>query len=112
MTWAHPLIKSLNLPGVLADQNVPVYITELKESDADEKFGEEERERLRKHIVDSYIGVKFIVSGSAAAALKLKSNESGAGRFTDFLLPPLTFQEYLKLKDILNNSNEKKITIL
>lgn len=36
-------------------------------------------------------------SGSAAAALRLKSNESGAGRFTDFLLPPLTFYEYLDL---------------
>ncbi|HEU4717286.1 MAG TPA: DUF4143 domain-containing protein, partial [Bacteroidia bacterium] len=40
---------------------------------------------------------KFIASGSAAAALKLKSNESGAGRFTDFVLPPLTFREYLLL---------------
>ncbi|MEX1325730.1 MAG: LUD domain-containing protein, partial [Desulfobacterales bacterium] len=57
VAWAHPLIESLNLPGVLADQNVPVYVTELKESDADEKFREKERERLRKHIVDSYIGV-------------------------------------------------------
>jgi len=35
--------------------------------------------------------------GSAAAALRLKSIESGAGRFTDFLLPPLTFHEYLGL---------------
>jgi L-lactate dehydrogenase complex protein LldG len=52
VTWAHPLIDSLNLPGALADQNVPIYITELKESHA-----EKERERLRKHIVDSYIGV-------------------------------------------------------
>lgn len=48
-----------------------------------------------KSLVDSYHNVKFIVSGSAAAALKLKSNESGAGRFTDFILPPLTFHEYL-----------------
>ncbi len=29
----------------------------------------------------------------------MKSNESGAGRFTDFLLPPLTFYEYLVLLD-------------
>jgi predicted AAA+ superfamily ATPase len=29
--------------------------------------------------------------------LRLKSDESGAGRFTDFLLPPLTFYEYLNL---------------
>lgn len=48
-----------------------------------------------KTLVDSYRNTKFIVSGSAAAALKFKSNESGAGRFTDFLLPPLTFYEYI-----------------
>ena len=50
-----------------------------------------------KRLVDDYRGVKFIVSGSAAAALKLKSSESGAGRFTNFLLPPLTFYEYIDL---------------
>jgi len=50
-----------------------------------------------KVLVDSYPGTKFIVSGSAAAALKLKSNESGAGRFTEFMLPPLTFHEYISL---------------
>ncbi|RXP54255.1 ATP-binding protein [Lutibacter sp. HS1-25] len=53
-----------------------------------------------KTLVDSYHKIKFIVSGSAAAALKLKSNESGAGRFTDFILPPLTFHEYIDLKDL------------
>jgi hypothetical protein len=41
-----------------------------------------------------------VVSGSAAAALRLKSNESGAGRFTDFMLPPLTFNEFLHLKQL------------
>jgi predicted AAA+ superfamily ATPase len=51
-----------------------------------------------KVLVDSYPNTKFVVSGSAAAALKLKSTESGAGRFTDFLLPPLTFHEYIHLK--------------
>ncbi len=50
-----------------------------------------------KKLVDDYRGVKFIASGSAAAALKLKSIESGAGRFTDFILPPLSFYEYFLL---------------
>ncbi|MFH1196697.1 MAG: ATP-binding protein [bacterium] len=62
-----------------------------------------------KSLVDSFNNTKFIVSGSAAAALKLKSFESGAGRFTDFLLPPLTFFEYLKLKgkeDFLLSRND------
>jgi hypothetical protein len=50
-----------------------------------------------KALVDHSPRVKCIASGSAAAALRLKSHESGAGRFTDFLLPPLTFYEYLVL---------------
>lgn len=50
-----------------------------------------------KRLVDDYPRLKCIASGSAAAALRLKSNESGAGRFTEFLLPPLTFHEYLLL---------------
>ena len=57
-------------------------------------------ERHLKAFVDTHPGVKCVVSGSAAAALRLKSMESGAGRFTDFLLPPLTFHEYLDLRGI------------
>ncbi|MFH1114778.1 MAG: ATP-binding protein [Pseudomonadota bacterium] len=50
-----------------------------------------------KSVVDTNPHIKVTASGSAAAALRLKSRESGAGRFTDFLLPPLTFYEYLNL---------------
>lgn len=53
-----------------------------------------------KSLVDGYRQCKFIASGSAGAALKYKSLESGAGRFTDFLLPPLTFNEYVHLKNL------------
>jgi predicted AAA+ superfamily ATPase len=53
-----------------------------------------------KVLVDSYPKTKFVVSGSAAAALKMKSTESGAGRFTEFMLPPLTFIEYISLKNL------------
>lgn len=48
-----------------------------------------------KSLVDSFAQYQFVATGSSAAALRLKSSESGAGRFTDFLLPPLTFAEYL-----------------
>lgn len=51
-----------------------------------------------KALVDRYDRPKLIASGSAAAALRLKSSESGAGRITDFLLPPLTFHEFLFLR--------------
>jgi uncharacterized protein len=49
-----------------------------------------------KDLVDNYKDIKFIATGSAAAALRLKSQESGAGRFSDFMLPPLTFYEFLR----------------
>jgi predicted AAA+ superfamily ATPase len=55
-------------------------------------------ERHLKALVDHRPDLRILVSGSAAAALKRKSTESGAGRFTDFLLPPLTFPEYLTLR--------------
>lgn len=61
-----------------------------------------------KSLVDSYPTYKFVATGSAAAALRLKSNESGAGRFSDFILPPLTFAEYLNF--IKRDSELIKIT--
>ncbi|MYF97020.1 MAG: ATP-binding protein [Holophagales bacterium] len=56
-------------------------------------------ERHLKAFVDSHPAIRCIACGSAAAALKRKSAESGAGRFTDFLLPPLTFWEFLRLQN-------------
>lgn len=66
-------------------------------------------ERHLKVLVDSFPETKFIVSGSAAAALHWHSTESGAGRFTDFMLPPLTFQEYIHLKNLENLITESTI---
>ena len=56
----------------------------------------EDWERHLKVLTDRHRNTKFIASGSAAAALKRKSIESGAGRFTDFFLPALTFVEFLE----------------
>jgi len=53
-----------------------------------------------KVLTDRHPNIRFIASGSAAAALRLKSQESGAGRFTDFFLPPLTFAEFLDFSDL------------
>lgn len=62
-----------------------------------------------KSLVDTYHNVKFIASGSAAAELKQRSNESGAGRFTDFNLPPLLFYEYIHLLHFDNLMNKSEI---
>jgi uncharacterized protein len=53
-----------------------------------------------KSLAESYRDCKFIVSGSAAATLQNKSKESGAGRFIDFLLPPITFHEFIDMQDL------------
>ena len=79
--------NALNLPNL---SNCYVFFDEIQYL--------KDWERHLKVLVDSYPDTKFIVSGSAAAALKWHSTESGAGRFTDFMLPPLTFQEYIHLK--------------
>ena len=79
VTWKHPLIDSLSLSDALADQNVPVYITELKESDADEIFREKERERLRKHVVGSYIGVTsadFCMAETASLVMRTRPGQA------------------------------------
>lgn len=49
-----------------------------------------------KALVDQHRDLRLVATGSSAAALKRRSRESGAGRFTDFTLPPLTFAEYLR----------------
>ena len=64
----------------------------------DEIQSHKDWEKHLKPLVDHRPDLRILVSGSAAAALKRKSTESGAGRFTDFLLPPLTFSEYLDLR--------------
>jgi uncharacterized protein len=66
-----------------------------------------------KSLVDSYPHIRFVASGSAAAALRMKSRESGAGRFTEFVLPPLTFAEYLlfaQQEDALIRDSEPSAT--
>lgn len=63
-----------------------------------------------KVLTDKYPAYRFIVSGSAGAALKRKSAESGAGRFTDFMLPPLAFAEYLRLSGLEDETVEPDLS--
>lgn len=55
--------------------------------------------RHLKVAVDTWPHIRFVVSGSAAAALKRESTQSGAGRLTEFLLPQLNFFEFLRFRD-------------
>lgn len=74
----------------------------------DEIQSHKDWEKHLKPLVDHRPDLRILVSGSAAAALKRQSSESGAGRFTDFLLPPLTFSEYLSLRPETPAISEEK----
>ena len=96
----NPIYINLGLQDILDIYLQAIGNTSLKDTYIffDEIQYLKDWERHLKVLVDRYPNTKFIVSGSAAAALKWHSTESGAGRFTDFMLPPLTFQEFIHLK--------------
>ena len=96
----HPLLHGQSLEALV--QQIE-QITETGEGVRylffDEIQSHKDWEKHLKPLVDHRCDLRILVSGSAAAALKRQSTESGAGRFTDFLLPPLTFSEYLLLRE-------------
>jgi uncharacterized protein len=110
----HPIYNGLSLEKLLeyyAQATGVDYKSEQIYAFFDEIQYLREWEVHLKSAVDTYSNIKALASGSAAAALRLKSEESGAGRFTDFLLPPLTFYEYLDLlgkTDLLERPTEPK----
>jgi uncharacterized protein len=94
----HPLLHGQSLESlvqqieqVTPDAEPPRFVF------FDEIQSHKDWEKHLKPLVDHRPDLRILVSGSAAA-LKRQSTESGAGRFTDFLLPPLTFSEYLQLR--------------
>lgn len=68
-------------------------------------------EQQLKVLVDQNPNTKFVATGSAAAALHKKSLESGAGRFTNYLLPPLSFFEFILIKSKLENTPQQSIDL-
>lgn len=95
----HPLYNGLDLEQLLAGFSELAGVDYKKDGVFvffDEIQYLKNWELYLKAIIDRYPNINCTVSGSAAAALRLKSTESGAGRMTEFLLPSLTFFEYLK----------------
>lgn len=107
----HPIYNGCSLESFLEDCSEASgvdYKTAVAHVFFDEIQYLREWEVHLKSLVDTYPNLRIVASGSAAAALKIKSTESGAGRFTDFLLPPLTFHEYLDLlgkTDLIDHSS-------
>lgn len=96
----HPLLRGQSMDSLvrLMTQASGIHEAGTRYFFFDEVQYLKDWEQHLKSLVDHRPDLRILVSGSAAAALKRRSNESGAGRFTDFLLPPLTFPEYLSLR--------------
>lgn len=62
-----------------------------------------------KVFYDLYPNVKFFLSGSASLILSRKAKESLAGRIYEFVLKPLTFGEFLDMKNIEVNFEDAKL---
>lgn len=97
------LIWSCEWAGVTVE-GVTVFFDEIQYLDS--------WEQQLKALVDTYPSTKFFATGSAAAALHKKSRESGAGRFTDYLLPPLSFYEFIFIKGELEKTPKDSIDLV
>lgn len=106
-----PLYNGITLEKIVRKhyQSVPVHDVAPRYFFFDEIQYLKDWELELKSLTDLYPNCKFIASGSAAAALRAKSNESGAGRFTTFLLPPLTFDEFISFQKNQNENHHRLV---
>ena len=77
--WHHPLLESLNLADVLAEQNVPLYVTEFEDFTDDEASVRQEREQIRKNVIDSYIGIPaadFCMADTATLVMRTRPGQA------------------------------------
>jgi L-lactate dehydrogenase complex protein LldG len=79
VAWKHSLIERLSLPDALAAEKVPVYVTDLDTSQSKGFSEEEKRERLRKQVIDSYIGVTaadFCMADTATLVMRTRPGQA------------------------------------
>jgi L-lactate dehydrogenase complex protein LldG len=77
--WRHPLLESLNLADALAAQSVPLYVGEFEDSVADKVSARTERERLRKNVIDAYIGITsadFCMAETATLVMRTRPGQA------------------------------------
>ncbi len=80
VTWQHPLIERLNLADALVDQNVPVRVAEFDGTESEGISAEKKRERLRQHVIESYIGITSADFCMADTASLVMRTRPGQGR--------------------------------
>lgn len=104
VSWRHPLIDALQLPDVLAAQNVPVIRAELPDQAAVSGDAEPGREAIRQTVTDSYIGVTsadFCLAETATLVMK-----SRPGQARSVSLVPSIHVAVIRLEQLLTNLKE------
>ena len=79
VAWKHPLIERLNLLDALAAEKVPVYLTDLNDRQLEGLTEPEKRDRLRKQVIDSYIGVTaadFCMADTATLVMRTRPGQA------------------------------------
>ena len=95
VAWQHPLIENLNLPAALSQQDVNVFFADSKEP---------QRENLRRHVIDSYIGITaadFCMADTATLVMRTR-----AGQARSVSLVPAIHIAVIELNQIIADLKE------
>lgn len=102
--WKHPLIESLNLTAALGEQGVSIYFTDSEDGEMEDDLSIETREKLRQHIIDSYIGITSADFCMADTATLVMRTRPGQARSVSLL--PLIHVAVIKRAQIIADLKE------
>jgi L-lactate dehydrogenase complex protein LldG len=95
VAWQHPLIENLNLPEALSQQDVDVFFVDSKELKG---------ENIRRHVIDSYIGITaadFCMADTATLVTRTR-----AGQARSVSLVPAIHIAVIELNQIIADLKE------
>jgi L-lactate dehydrogenase complex protein LldG len=102
--WKHPLIQILRLPEILADEEVPVHYTALRTHEMNSLTIEADQVKIRRQVIDSYIGVTsadYCVASTATLIMKARP-----GQARSVSLVPSIHVAVIELKQVVSDLKE------
>ncbi|MGD8993530.1 MAG: lactate utilization protein [Desulfobacterales bacterium] len=95
VAWSHPLVEHLRLPAALAEQHVPLFVTEARATPDND---------IRQRVIDAYIGVTSADFCMADTATLVMRTRPGQARTVS--LVPAIHIAVIKLNQILADLKE------
>ena len=102
--WRHPLIQRLRLPEILADEEVSVHYTALAAHAKNSPTIEADQTKIRRQVVDSYIGVTSADYCVASTATLIMKARPGQARSVSLL--PSIHVAVIELKQVIADLKE------